>query len=79
MAAIAAVAAVDAVGGWWILRMNRNGKALFDFFDENNYEVFEEDKTHKAIREQRLAECGCVMNAYEIPVDDETTEADFVK
>jgi len=80
LAAIAAVAAVNAVGGSWVLRCNRHGGNFFDFFDENHCEAFEQDKAHKAIRAQRLAECGYVnIPVYEIPVDDETTEADFAK
>jgi len=81
LAAIAAVAAVNAVGGWWVLLCNRHGGSMFDFFDENNnYEAFEEDKAHKAKRAKMLEECGYVSTPVdEIPVDDETTEADFVR
>ena len=54
---------------------------MFDFFDENNnYEAFEKDKAHKAKRAKMLEECGYVSTSVdEIPVDDETTEADFVR
>ncbi len=84
LAAIAAVAAVNAVGGWWILRINRHGGYLFDFFDENNYEATDEEKAENAARAASkkcgIDECGVVTKpVYEIPVDEETTEADFTK
>ena len=88
LAALAAVAAVNAVGGWWVLRCNRHGGYFFDFFDENNYEVFDEDEAEHARHAVRaglhkkhdISECGVTSQpVYEIPVDDETTEEDFAK
>ncbi len=90
LAAIAAVAAIDVAGGYWLLRRARkkNNGYAFDFFDEDNYEVFDDDEIESADRaihagfhkRQRADNAGrAARPAYEIPVDDEATEADFVR
>lgn len=89
LAALAAVAAIDAVGGWWLIRSRkkRNGGYLFDFFDENNYEVYDDDEVASAGHAVNAslhkcrdidAECKNMTSVYEIPIDEETTEEDFV-
>ena len=89
LAALAAVAAIDAVGGWWLIKhqKKKNGGYLFDFFDENSYEVYDDDEVIKAgyavnaaLHKCREidAECKNAVPLYEIPIDDESTEEDFV-
>lgn len=89
LAAIAAVAAINAAGGWYLLRRNRkkNGEYLFDFFTEPGGEFYNYDKFSKArsasnefIRKCREMSADCIKTApvCEIPVDEETTEEDFI-
>ena len=88
LAAIAAVAAANAIGGWWVLRCNRYDGCMFDFFDENHCEAFETSDSSRK-RKSKRAEYDIYRDIttggdaeipiYEIPVDEETTEADFVK
>jgi hypothetical protein len=61
---------------------------MFDLFDGEDYEVFDEDEAANADRTIRAsfnkrhsaeARGRNVKPAYEIPVDDEATEEDFVK
>lgn len=90
LAAFAAVAAANATGCWFYLTHNRkkNGGHFFDFFDESKYEVFDKEELEYAAK--AIRECFCknrvtdesgrtAKSIYEIPVDEETTEADFAK
>lgn len=88
LAALAAVAALD-VGAIWLIkhRKKKNGGYFFDFFDENSYEVFDESERESAGRAVRAnlnkcrevtSRCNTVPLHYEIPVDNETTEEDFI-
>ena len=61
---------------------------MFDFFDENDYEVFDDDEAARADRAVHAGLYGkhdaeeqgrTAKPTYEIPVDIETTEADFIK
>ena len=90
LSALAAVVAVNSSGCLWLLkhRRKKNGGHFFDFFDESKYEVFDEEEAEHAGKAVRAGfckkhitdECGRTAKPiYEIPVDDETTEADFVK
>ena len=90
LSAFAAVVAVNSAGCLWLLkhRRKKNGGHFFDFFDESKYEVFDEEEVKRADAVVRAGFCKkCVTDEggrtskpiYEIPVDDETTEADFVK
>ncbi|MBE6600209.1 MAG: hypothetical protein E7640_03280 [Ruminococcaceae bacterium] len=90
LAAIAAVAAVDLAGGYFLLRRakKKNNGYAFDFFDEDDYEVFDEDEATCADhainagfhRRKRADNAGrAAKPIYEIPVDDEATEADFAR
>ncbi len=90
LAALAAVAAIDLVGAYYLLRRRKkkNNGYTFDFFDEDNYEIFddEEAKTadraiHAGFHRRKRADNAsrAAQPIYEIPVDDEATEADFVK
>ena len=90
LAALSAVAAVNVVGCLWLLKHNRkkNGGHFFDFFDESKYEIFDKEELEHAARAIRAGfckkrvtdECGRTAKPiYEIPVDEETTEADFAK
>ena len=89
LAAIAAVAAIDAAGGLYLIRRrkNKNGGCFFDFFDENNSELCDSSKIgkpHSAVnpdlRKRRDESLRFVKTAVvcEIPIDDETTEEDFL-
>ena len=90
LAAFSAVAAVNLAGCWCFLTHNRkkNGGHFFDFFDESKYEIFDKEELEHAARAIRAGfckkhitdECGRTAKPiYEIPVDEETTEADFAK
>ena len=89
LAAMAAVAAINAAGGWYLIRRNRkkNGEYLFDFFTESGGEFYNYDKFSKArsaendyILKCREINTDCIKMApaCEIPVDEETTEEDFI-
>ena len=90
LAALSAVAAANAAGCWCFLNHKRkkNGGHFFDFFDESKYEIFDKEELEHAARAIRASfckkrvtdECGRTAKPiYEIPVDEETTEADFVR
>ena len=89
LAAIAAVAAINAAGGWYLIRQNRkkNGEYLFDFFTENggeffNYDIFSRARSaaNASILKCREMSVDCIKTApvCDIPVDEETTEEDFI-
>ena len=90
LAAIAAVAAINLTGGYYLLRRakKKNNGYAFDFFDEDKYEIFDEDEVeharrvinagfHKRRRSDNAGKTAKV--SFEIPVDDEATEEDFVR
>ena len=90
LAALSAVAAANAAGCLCFLNHKRkkNGGHFFDFFDESKYEIFDKEELEHAARAIRASfcknrvtdECGRTAKPiYEIPVDEETTEADFVR
>lgn len=90
LAAFAAVAAMDFTVGYFLIKnaRKRNNGYMFDLFDGEDYEVFDEDEAANADRTIRAsfnkrhsaeARGRNVKPAYEIPVDDEATEEDFVK
>ena len=89
LAAIAAVAAIDVAAGWWFLnRTKKNNGYAFDFFDEDDYEVFDEDEAKDAekavyasfLKRRHTENAGKTAKPiYEIPVDEEASEDDFAK
>ena len=90
LAAIAAVAAIDITAGYFLIKgaRKKNNGYVFDLFDGEDYEVFDDDEAKNAERtirasfNKRHSADGRGKSAkpiYEIPVDDEATEEDFVK
>ena len=90
LAALAAVAAINVTGGYFLLRRakKKNNGYTFDFFDEDKYEIFDEDEAKAALhaihagfhKRRRSDNAGkTAKRTYEIPVDDEATEDDFVR
>ncbi|MBQ8388450.1 MAG: hypothetical protein IJX46_05965 [Clostridia bacterium] len=89
LAALAAVAAIDVAAGCWFLhRTKKNNGYAFDFFDEDDYEIFDEEEAkdaEKAIYASFLKRRGTenagrsAKPVYEIPVDEDASEEDFTK
>lgn len=90
VAALAAVAALNTVGGMWLVSSMRkkNGGYLFDLFDEGDYEVFDDEEAKRADRTVRSVLYGkrsgdnagrTAAPIRQIPVDDTATEAEFIK
>ncbi len=90
LAALAAVAAMDITAGYFLIKNARkkNNGYMFDLFDEEDYEVFDEDEAADAEHKIRASfnkrhgaegRGASVKPAYEIPVDEDATEEDFIK
>ena len=52
LAALAAVAAMDITAGYFLIKNahRKNNGYTFDFFDEDDYEIFDDDEADKADR-----------------------------
>ena len=90
LAALAAVAAANVGAGYYLLRraQKKNNGYAFDFFDEDNYEIFDDEEAKRADshihatyhkRRRSDSEGRAAKPTYEIPVDEDATEEDFVR